>query len=83
MTKQDTLFAKVREIIVGQLGVDQDEVTPGADFANDLGADSLDTAELVMDFEETFDLQIPDEDADKFVTVQDAVDYLRRKGKAA
>jgi acyl carrier protein len=84
MSKIDnTLFDKVRAIIVGQLGVDEADVTPTADFANDLGADSLDTVELVMEFEEKFEIIIGDEDAEKIRTVQDAVDYLRRKVKAA
>lgn len=67
---------KVKKIIVEQLGVDEDEVTPEASFVDDLGADSLDTVELVMAFEEEFDLEIPDEDAEKITTVQDAVAYI-------
>jgi acyl carrier protein len=67
---------KVKKIIVEQLGVDEDEVTAEASFVDDLGADSLDTVELVMAFEEEFDLEIPDEDAEKIATVQDAVDYI-------
>jgi acyl carrier protein len=73
--------AKVREIIVNKLGVDEAQVTPEASFTNDLGADSLDTVELVMEFEKAFNLQIPDEDAEKIATVGDAVKYI--KGKAA
>jgi acyl carrier protein len=82
MSKDDKLFEKVREIIVQQLGVDEADVTPSANFVDDLGADSLDTVELVMEFEEKFEIIIPDEDAEKIRTVQDCVDYLARK-KAA
>ncbi|MGD8329380.1 MAG: acyl carrier protein [Acidobacteriota bacterium] len=71
----DTL-EKVKKIIVEQLGVDADEVTAEASFVDDLGADSLDTVELVMAFEEEFDLEIPDEDAEKITKVQDAVSYI-------
>ena len=71
----DTL-EKVKKIIVEQLGVDEEEVTAKASFVDDLGADSLDTVELVMGFEEEFDLEIPDEDAEKITTVQDAVTYI-------
>ena len=74
----DKLFARVKQTIVEQLGIDEKEVTPEADFINDLGADSLDTVELVMAFEEAFEIEIPDEDAEKIRTVQDAVDYLRK-----
>jgi acyl carrier protein len=74
---------KVKQIIVEQLGVDEAEVTPSASFVDDLGADSLDTVELVMAFEEAFDIEIPDEDAEKIRTVQDAIDYILKhyKGK--
>lgn len=72
---------KVKEIIVDQLGVDADEITPDASFVEDLGADSLDTVELVMAFEEEFDVEIPDEDAEKIRTVGDAVGYLKNKAK--
>ena len=68
---------KVKEIICEQLGVEDDEVTPNAKFIEDLGADSLDTVELVMAFEEAFDLEIPDEDAEKIVTVGDAMSYIK------
>jgi acyl carrier protein len=71
----DTL-EKVKKIIVEQLGVDEEEVTAKASFVDDLGADSLDTVELVMAFEEEFDIEIPDEDAEKITTVQDAVTYI-------
>ena len=70
---------KVADLIVDQLGVDADSVTPEAHFIDDLGADSLDTVELVMAFEEEFDLEIPDEDAEKLQTVGDAVDYLKQR----
>ena len=68
---------RVKEIICEQLGVEEDEVTPNAKFIEDLGADSLDTVELVMAFEEEFDLEIPDEDAEKIVTVNDAIGYIK------
>ncbi|MEO1366731.1 MAG: acyl carrier protein [Acidobacteriota bacterium] len=67
---------KVKNIIKEQLGVDAKEVTPEANFTDDLGADSLDIVELVMAFEEEFDIEIPDEDAEKIVTVKDAVAYI-------
>jgi acyl carrier protein len=72
---------RVKQIIVEQLGVDEAEVTPSASFVDDLGADSLDTVELVMAFEEAFDLEIPDEDAEKIRTVQDAYNYIEQHGK--
>ena len=67
---------QVKEIIVEQLGVSDDSVSGTANFVDDLGADSLDTVELVMKFEEDFDIEIPDEDAEKIRTVQDAIDYI-------
>ena len=70
---------KVKEIIVSKLGVDEGQITPTASFTNDLGADSLDTVELVMEFEKAFNVQIPDEDAEKISTVGDAVNYLTSK----
>jgi len=70
---------KVKEIIAKQLGVDQAEVTPDASFVEDLGADSLDTVELVMAFEEAFNIEIPDEDAEKISKVKDAIDYIKNK----
>lgn len=73
---------KVKQIIVEQLGVDEAEVTNNASFVDDLGADSLDTVELVMAFEEAFDIEIPDEDAEKIRTVSDAVDYIGKHAKA-
>ena len=74
-----TVAEKVKSIIVEQLGVEADEVTPGASFTEDLGADSLDIVELVMAFEEEFDLEIPDEDAEKLQTVGDAIEYLKQR----
>jgi acyl carrier protein len=71
--------AKVKEIIMNKLGVDEGQVTTTASFTNDLGADSLDTVELVMEFEKAFNLQIPDEDAEKISTVGDAVKYIQGK----
>lgn len=73
---------KVKQIIVEQLGVDEGEVTSNASFVDDLGADSLDTVELVMAFEEAFDIEIPDEDAEKINTVADAVNYIEEKTKS-
>jgi acyl carrier protein len=68
---------RVKEIICEQLGVEEEEVKPNAKFIEDLGADSLDTVELVMAFEEEFNMEIPDEDAEKIVTVADAVSYIK------
>jgi acyl carrier protein len=70
---------KVKEIISKQLGVDQSEVTAEASFVEDLGADSLDTVELVMAFEEAFNIEIPDEDAEKIAKVKDAIEYIAKK----
>ncbi len=72
---------RVKTIIVEQLGVDEGEVTPTASFVDDLGADSLDTVELVMAFEENFGIEIPDEDAEKIATVKDAMDYIEKHAK--
>jgi acyl carrier protein len=72
---------KVKQIIVEQLGVDEAQVDPTASFVDDLGADSLDIVELVMAFEEAFDLDIPDEDAEKITTVKQAIDYIEAKKK--
>ena len=69
---------KVIDLIVEQLQVDENEVVPSASFTDDLGADSLDTVELIMAFEEAFDIEIPDEDAEKMTTVQDVLDYLEK-----
>ncbi len=73
------LDQKVKDIIVEELGVERDKVTDDASFMEDLGADSLDTVELVMAFEKEFDVDIPDEDAEKIRTVGDALDYLHEK----
>ena len=73
---------KVKSIIVEQLGVDEEEVTPDASFVDDLGADSLDTVELVMALEEEFETEIPDEEAEKITTVQQAIDYIKAHAKA-
>jgi acyl carrier protein len=73
---------KVKEIIAKQLGVNASEVVPDASFVEDLGADSLDTVELVMAFEEAFGIEIPDEDAEKIAKVKDAIEYISKK-KAA
>jgi acyl carrier protein len=70
---------KVKEIIVDQLGVEPEQVKPEAAFMDDLGADSLDTVELVMAFEEEFDIEIPDEDAEKIKSVSDAINYIKSK----
>ncbi len=70
---------KVKEIIVDQLGVEPDQVKPEAAFIDDLGADSLDTVELVMALEEEFDMEIPDEEAEKIRTVGDAINYIKSK----
>lgn len=70
---------KVKDIIAKQLGVDGEKVTPEASFIDDLGADSLDTVELVMAFEEAFNIEIPDDDAEKILKVQDATKYIEEK----
>ncbi len=75
-------FEQVQDIVASQLGVKKAEVKPEASFANDLGADSLDTVELVMALEEKFGVEIPDEDAEKIATVQNAVDYIDSKQAA-
>ena len=73
---------KVKQIIVEQLGVDEAEVTSTASFVDDLGADSLDTVELVMALEEAFDIEIPEEDAEKILTVKQAIDYIQGHTKS-
>ena len=73
------VFDKVKEITVEQLGVEEDSVTMEASFINDLEADSLDIVELMMALEEEFDIEIPDEDAEKIVTVGDAVNYIKER----
>ena len=75
-------FDRVKKVVVDQLDVNEDEVTPTASFVEDLGADSLDQVELIMAFEEEFDIEIPDEDAEKISTVGDAVNYIDEKTKA-
>lgn len=77
------IFDKVKKIVTDQLSVETGNVTPQASFANDLGADSLDTVELVMALEEEFDIEIPDEAAEKITTVQEAVDYISNKVAAS
>ncbi|MCL4148603.1 UNVERIFIED_CONTAM: hypothetical protein GTU68_014445 [Idotea baltica] len=73
---------KVKNIIVDKLGVDESEITNESSFTNDLGADSLDTVELIMEFEKEFDISIPDEKAETILTVGDAVKYLEEEAKA-
>jgi acyl carrier protein len=80
-----TVFDRIRKIVVEQLGVEETEVVPSASFVDDLGADSLDLVELIMSLEEEFGqpdqkVEIPDEDAEKIVTVQDAIDYIHERG---
>jgi acyl carrier protein len=74
----DDIPARVKKIVVEHLGVDEDKVTDGASFIDDLGADSLDTVELVMAFEEEFGCEIPDDAAEKILTVKDAVNYIEQ-----
>lgn len=74
-----TIVDRVKKIVEEQLGVKPDDITPDASFVDDLGADSLDTVELVMAFEEEFDIEIQDEDAEKITTIQQAVDYIESK----
>ena len=73
------MLDKIKSIVVDQLGVDEDQVTEDASFVDDLGADSLDTVELIMAFEEEFDIEIPDEDAQKIKTVKDVMEYIEAK----
>ena len=77
MDGKKEIVEKVKQIIGEQLGVDEGEVTPSASFVDDLGADSLDTVELVMEFEDEFELSIPDEEAEKIQTVGQAIDYIK------
>ena len=72
----EDIASKVKQIIVYKLGADESEVTPQASFVNDLGADSLDTVELIMEFEKEFNVKISDEAAEKIATVQDAIDFI-------
>ncbi|MCY4158839.1 MAG: acyl carrier protein [Bacteroidetes bacterium] len=73
------LADKVKALVVDKLGVAEDSISPDASFSDDLGADSLDTVELIMEFEKEFNVSIPDEDAEKIATVGDAIDYLTEK----
>ena len=73
------MLDKIKSIVVDQLGVDEDQVTEDASFVDDLGADSLDTVELIMAFEAEFDIEIPDEDAQKIKTVKDVMEYIEAK----
>lgn len=75
------ITSKVKEIIVDKLGVDASEVTPEASFTKDLGADSLDTVELIMEFEKVFEITIPDDAAEKIATVGDAISYIEANKK--
>ena len=78
MSMSDTVADRVMEIIIDELGVEADKVTADASFVEDLGADSLDTVELIMSFEEEFEIDIPDEDAEQMRTVGDAIDYIKQ-----
>lgn len=78
----NTIEERVKEIVVEQLGVNKDQVTSEASFVDDLGADSLDTVELVMAFEEAFEIEIPDEASEKITTIQSAIDYINLHKKA-
>ena len=77
----ENLENKIKEIIIDKLGIEESEITESASFTNDLGADSLDTVELIMEFEKEFNVSIPDEDAEKIGTVGDAISYLKDHGK--
>jgi len=77
MASKDQIFDKVKAIIVDQLGVEEDEVNAESSFIEDLGADSLDIVELIMALEEEFEIEVPDEDAEKLATVTDAVEYIK------
>lgn len=76
MSEKET---KIKQIVAEKLGVSEDKITPQSSFVDDLGADSLDQVELIMAFEDAFDIEIPDEDAEKLKTVKDAYDYLEKK----
>lgn len=80
---QANVSEKVKDIVVEHLGVESEKVTESANFIEDLGADSLDTVELVMAFEEEFDIEIPDEAAEKILTVKDAIEYIKTNSAAA
>ena len=75
------MLDKIKSIVVDQLGVDEDQVTEDASFVDDLGADSLDTVELIMAFEEEFEVEIPDSDAEKLITINDVVSYIEKLNK--
>ena len=75
----DNTLEKITEIIIAKLGVDSNKITVDAKFIDDLGADSLDTVELIMQFEEEFEIEIPDEDAEKILSVKQALDYIESK----
>ena len=77
MSTEESVEEKVKEIIVKQMGANKEQVTPETSFINDLGADSLDTVELVMELEDAFDMSIPDEEAEKMQTVGDAIKYIK------
>ena len=79
--ERDQALAKVQDVVSKQLGIDKEKVADSSSFMGDLGADSLDTVELVMAFEEEFNVEIPDEEAEKLTTVADAVDYLLDRAK--
>jgi len=81
LSAMSDIATRVKAIIVDKLGVDENEVTPEASFTNDLGADSLDTVELIMEFEKEFNLSIPDEEAEKISTVNDAIKYIENNSK--
>ena len=83
MYNPENVFQKVTEIITEKLGIPESEVTPDASFVRDLGIDSLDYAELVMEFEQTFDIKIPDDDAERMNTIGSAVEYIKSKIGAA
>ncbi len=78
-TEEPSIEEQVKEIIIKQMGVNKDQVMPETSFINDLGADSLDTVELVMELEDAFDVNIPDEDAEKIQTVGDAINYIKER----
>lgn len=79
MVLKTTIEERVKKIVSEQLGIEEDDITPESSFVEDLGADSLDTVELVMAFEEEFKIEIPDEDAEKILNVQNAIDYIKEK----